>query len=278
MPRSNTLEGMTAVVTGASGAIGGSCAHELVRDGATLLIMARNEEKLAAAREAMLARNPGARIECFPGDAADEDQVKAAMERAHSLTGRLDIVVATIGHGGFMPLLLETTEGFIREYQTSVLSAFYAMKHAVPLMRKGGSIVCISSAAAVRPSHGLGAYCAAKAALDMFVQVAADELGSAGIRINSVRPGLVRSAGAKVDPEIFESFRPVIPLGRVGEGEDIAPAVRFLAGPESNWVTGQCLNADGGQGLRGFPNPSSRLDTMFGAEVMAKVRAGKPPR
>jgi NAD(P)-dependent dehydrogenase (short-subunit alcohol dehydrogenase family) len=274
------LDGLTAVVTGASGAIGQACARRLAADGASVLIMARRADALEAARTELLNQVPGARIVAFAGDACDEAAVRGALAKAHALQDRLDILVPTVGGGSCKPLLLEQAEGLVQEFSTSVVSAFYMLKHGAPLMQPGGSIVCISSNAAVRPSPGLGAYCIGKAALEMFVQVAADELGAAGIRVNAVRPGLTRSdrtSGMVASDAVLGAYLQQIPLDRIGEGEDIAQAVRFLAGPESSWVTGQSFAADGGQELRRQPDASGMLDAMFGKQVMDAVRRGRPP-
>jgi NAD(P)-dependent dehydrogenase (short-subunit alcohol dehydrogenase family) len=151
----------------------------------------------------------------------------------------------------------------------------------VPKMREGGSIVCVSSTAGTLPCAGLGPYAAAKAALEMFVKVAADEVSKAQVRVNAVRPGFTRAEGTQFmfsDPELLKVFTDFIPLGRAGESDDLARAIRFLAGPESGWVTGQIFAADGGQELRGFPDPNYSLDQIYGKDVMDEVRAGRPPQ
>jgi NAD(P)-dependent dehydrogenase (short-subunit alcohol dehydrogenase family) len=274
------LKGKTAFVTGASGAIGLACARVLAADGAAVMLMARRADALEAARRALLDQVPGATAATFVGDACEEAAVAAAIAAAHALQDRLDILVPTVGGGACRPLLLETAAGLVQEFTTSVVSAFHTLKHGVPKMERGGAIVCISSTAAVRPAPGLGAYGIGKAALEMFVQVAADELGAAGIRVNAVRPGLTRSdrtAGMVANEAVLASFIEQTPLGRAGEGEDIARAVRYLAGPESSWVTGQSFAADGGQELRRQPESAGMLDAMFGKSVMEAVRRGRPP-
>jgi NAD(P)-dependent dehydrogenase (short-subunit alcohol dehydrogenase family) len=275
------LDGKSAVVTGASGAIGLACARVLAADGAAVLINGRREAALEAARRALLDELPNARVATFAGDACDEAAVRALVERAHELHGRLDILVQTVGGGSCKPLLLEDAAGLKLEFETSVLSAFYMMKQGVPLMAPGGSIVCISSTAGARPAPGLGAYSIGKAALEMFVKVAADELGSAGIRINAVRPGLTRSDRTQAmfaSGTVLDAYAAETPLAGVGEGEDIARAVRFLAGPEAAWVTGQSFAVDGGLELRRHPAADSTLDAIFGRPLMDEVRRGRPPQ
>jgi NAD(P)-dependent dehydrogenase (short-subunit alcohol dehydrogenase family) len=123
-------------------------------------------------------------------------------------------------------------------------------------MKDGGSIVFVSSTSAKIPFEGLGHYSAGKAALEMMIRVAASELGSRGIRVNAVRPGLTEAAttqGYIHLEELTTSFLDRVPLGRLGVSDDIAPGVRYLAGPESSWMTGQSFAIDGGNEVRGAP-------------------------
>jgi NAD(P)-dependent dehydrogenase (short-subunit alcohol dehydrogenase family) len=272
-----SLEGMTALVTGASGGIGAATARLLARDGATVVMTGRTEATLAKACAEVLAQAPQARVEPFVGDACEEDAAKAALERAFALNGRLDIVVATVGGTTYKPLLLHDSASFRHDFEWNVMSAFYMVRHGVPLMSDGGSIVCVSSSAVLQPQEGLISYAASKAALERFVRAAALELGPAQIRINCVRSGLTRSpasAALFAAPEILDGFIAATPLRRPGEPDDVAQVIRFLSGPESGWVTGQSFAADGGveQG-----HPPNLLDEIYGKEAMERVRAGKLP-
>jgi NAD(P)-dependent dehydrogenase (short-subunit alcohol dehydrogenase family) len=119
----------------------------------------------------------------------------------------------------------------------------------VPLMGTGGAIVCISSAVAKKFHELLTPYCTAKGALEIFIQSVSLELSRRFVRINGVRPGFTRSGGTEplfAMPEALANTVKMIPLGRAGEPEDIASAVRYLAGPEASWVTGQSIAVDGG--------------------------------
>jgi NAD(P)-dependent dehydrogenase (short-subunit alcohol dehydrogenase family) len=191
----------------------------------------------------------------------------------------LDIVVATVGGGhGFKPLLMLDAETFRAQFQRNVISAFLAVRTAVPLMEPGGAIVCISSNAGKMPFAYLAGYHTAKGGLENFVRAAAEELGPAGIRINAVRPGLTRAdrTGHLFEAEILAKFVAEYPLGRAGEPDDIGAAVRFLAGPESSWMTGQSFAADGGQELRKNPDLSELVARNFGQGALDAARRGKP--
>jgi NAD(P)-dependent dehydrogenase (short-subunit alcohol dehydrogenase family) len=186
---SGTLDGKSALVTGGAGGFGKACALALARDGAAVTLMGRNAASLAQARAWLLAQAPDARIAVHAGDATADADVQAALASAVAHGGGLDIVVATVGGGGYRTVLEQDLATFMADMQLNVGSAFAAVRHGAPLMRDGGAFVFISSTAAVLSFQGLSSYCAGKAALDHFVRVAADELGSRGIRLNCVRPG-----------------------------------------------------------------------------------------
>lgn len=272
-----SLDGYTALVTAGAAAISVAAAKLLVRDGAAVVLMGRRQEALEAARESILQLYPDGEIELSAGDACHEADIVSALHKTRNLRGRLDIVINTVGGGGFKPITLIEEEELIGDLRLNILSAVLATKHAVPLMKAGGSIVCISSIAAKLTYAYLASYNVAKAGLEGFVRVAADELGSRGIRVNAVRPGMTRSAGtaqmfaiASVVQQVIEQ----VPLGRLGEPEDIAPAIRFLAGPESAWMTGQSFAVDGGNELRRNPELSDMVKQMFGADaVSANINA-----
>jgi len=280
MSTRKVLEGRVALVTGSSHGMGKASARMLAEDGAAVMIMGRRENLLMAARDELRAQVTGAQIEAFLGDAGDGTSARLAIERAHAMRGRLDIIVSAVGKGVYKPVLLLEETDMLDEYRADVLTAFFMIRYGVPRMEPGGSIVCVSSTAGTLPCAGLAPYAAAKAALEMFVKVAALEVAKAKIRINAVRPGFTRAEGTQFmfsDAALLKTFTDFIPLGRAGESDDLARAIRFLAGPESGWVTGQVFAADGGQELLGFPDPNYSLDQIYGKDVMDQIRAGKPP-
>lgn len=277
---SKALDGKVAFITGGSGGIGSAVAEALLRDGASVLIMGRREAALAETRERLLKAVPGGRVEIHAGDALSTDDVKAGLERAHAIAGRLDILVPTVGGGGFRPLLMHDADSFRAELDQNITSTFLVMRYGAPLLRQGGSIVCISSTAGVTAFPWLSAYCTGKAGLEALIRTAADELSSAGIRVNAVRPGMTRTeaTGQMFDaPEVIGKFIEQIPLGRGGEPADIAAGVRFLAGPESGWVTGQSFAVDGGHELRRNPDLTAMVGMIYGEAALTAVQSGRAP-
>jgi len=197
------LDGMTAIVTGASGGIGSASAELLLRDGATVMILARRKDVLEETKAELLAAVPDGRIEMFVGDGMVEADIKAAFDQAYAIHGRLDIVVATVGGGnGFKPMLMLDAETFRAQFDRNVVSAFLAIRYGAPLMQPGGSIVCISSTAAKLPFNGLAAYHTAKGGLENLVRAAAEEVGDAG-RPCATWPGRNRPGSpAKASPSM----------------------------------------------------------------------------
>jgi NAD(P)-dependent dehydrogenase (short-subunit alcohol dehydrogenase family) len=251
------LEGYATLVTGGGSGIGEACAAALARDGASVTICGRTVSRLEAAATRLAAvAAPGAVVQIVPADVTDEDQVRAAVTRAAEPTGALDGVVASAGgslHLG--PLVLADVAAVRATLDLNVIGTFLTLKHAAPRLADSsrGSFVGVSSHAGRDTFRFLGAYGAAKAGLDMIVRVGADELGPARVRVNSVRPGIIDNqlmAPITAGGAVLDSYLENIPLHRVGTVEDVGALARFLIGPESAWITGQCISVDGGQSLR----------------------------
>ncbi len=276
----NSLNGMAALVTGGSGGIGAACAEALLRDGAAVVIMGRHKDTLVQTRDKLLAAVPSGRVEIYAGSALETKDVQAALAHTHGMLNRLDIIVATVGGGGFKPLLMHDADSFRAELDQNIISAFLAMRYGAPLMGQGGSIVCISSTAGVTAFPWLSAYCTGKGGLESLIRTAADELAAAKIRVNAIRPGLTRSNATTSmfeSPDVMSRFLEQIPLQRGGDPADIAAGVRYLAGPESAWVTGQSFAVDGGHELRRNPDLSPVISAIYGEQALATLRAGKSP-
>ena len=265
------LENKNVFVTGGGSGIGLACARAFASDGANVLIMGRNEAKLAAAADELGAIEGAGRIQILTGDVSAEADVSAAAEQA-AIGGVLDIAVANAGTGGLGPIMVTESESWDQIMQTNLNGTFYTIKHSGQWMAKsgGGAICAISSIAGVRTHRFMGPYCVSKAGIDMLVRNTADELGTANIRVNSVCPGLVETelaSGLLETEEVYEDYLDCMPVRRHGKVDDIGQAVRFLCGPESSWITGVLLSVDGGHHLRRGPNvePFSRM--LFGDDL-----------
>lgn len=270
MPTTSPLQDTAALVTGGGTGIGLGCARRLAADGALVTVCGRRADVLDAA---VAEIGHGARrIVC---DVTDDEQVAAAVAHAAEPLGRLDVVVANAGGSATAgPLVLTDLDGWNQTLALNVTGTLSTIKHAAPHLARagGGSIVALSSIAGHLTHRHLGAYAVAKAAVEMLVRNAADELGPYGIRVNGVRPGLVPTdaAAALNDDEATRAdYLAQMPLGRVGTTDDVAGLVAFLAGPDASWITGQLIGVDGGHSLRRGPN----LDNLFAGLVDEPVTA-----
>ena len=244
------IEGRAALITGGGSGIGLGTATRLAADGAHVTICGRTEEKLAAAVQRI---GNGARY--VVADVTDEDQVVAAVERASEPTGgRLDILFANAGGSHHMgPITDASLDGVRATIDLNLVGTFLCIKHAAAKMTEGGSIIGMSSGAGHFPHRYLWAYGSAKAGIDMLCRYAAEELGARGIRVNTVQPGIIDDelmAPITAGGPLLDDYLAEMPISRVGTVDDVAEAVRFLAGPESSWITGECLAVDGGHHLR----------------------------
>ncbi len=252
----SSLEGYATLVTGGGSGIGEACAAALAHDGATVTICGRTESRLEAAAERLRTAVPGAGVHTVTADVTDEDHVRAAVARAAEHTGALDGVVASAGGSLHMgPLVLADVAAVRATLDLNIVGTFLTLKHAAPLLAESrrGSFVGVSSHAGRDTFRFLGAYGAGKAGLDMICRVAADELGPARVRVNSMQPGIIDNelmTAITAGGPVLDSYLENIPLHRVGTVDDVGALARFLIGPESAWITGQCISVDGGQSLR----------------------------
>jgi len=276
------LAGRHAFITGGSGGIGAATARQFLIDGGSVSLVARRMSALQRVAEALyneLGRD--VRIQLLAADALDAVEVSQALQASHAFAERLDICVATVGGGAIKPLLMHDEDSFMDEIKLNLQGTFLVLKYATPLMREhGGSIVCVSSDAAKLVFPWLPAYTTAKAGLEGLVRSAAEELSPFKIRVNAVRPGLTRTEATQTlfdDPDIYQRFAAEKPLGRLGEPSDIAQGIRYLAGPESSWVTGQSFAIEGGNELRKAADMSAMVEQIYGAEAFASVKRGDLP-
>lgn len=281
------LAGFSALVTGGGSGIGLSCAKRLAADGASVTIVGRSEDRLRDAVEAIEAvAVDGATVQAVPADVTDESSVEGAVAAATELTGRLDGIVSSAGGSETIgPITQIDVEAWRRTVDLNLTGTMLTLKHGARVMARqgpasatapasGGSIVAISSIAGVVTHRWFGAYGPAKAGLEMLCMVAADELGASGIRVNTVRPGLTNTdlvEAITAPGPVLDDYKSCMPLGRVGEPDEVAALVRFLIGPEAGWITGQNVAVDGGHALRRGPDMSGLLEGLFGAEGLRGV-------
>lgn len=259
--RAGNLRGYSVLVTGGGTGIGTGCAIELAADGAAVTICGRREEVLQkAAEKVAAAADFGGGVQIVTGDVTSEEDVRAIVTKALEATGKLDGCIANAGGGGmlFGYENMDTSE-FQRVMNLNVLGTMLCIKHTLPHMiaAGGGSFIGMSSLAGHITHPWFGAYPAAKAGIEAMIRNAADENGPHNVRFNAIRPGFIATEmmeGIPRDGKIYQSYIVNTPLGDVGQPEDVGRLARFLISPESRWITGQCINVDGGHCLRRGPD------------------------
>jgi 3-oxoacyl-[acyl-carrier protein] reductase len=242
-----SLEGRTALVTGASQGIGRACALALARVGARVALAARNEAKLAEV--AAEIRSSGGTAEVFAIDMASEDSIKAGAKAALAQLGSIEILVNNAGITKDVLLLRMKRADWDDVLATNLTGTFLLTQALVSPMLKArwGRIINISSVVGETGQAGQANYAASKAGLIGFTKSLARELASRGITANAVAPGYIETAmTAVLDEKQREAMTTQIPLGRAGTEQDVANAVRFLASDEAAYITGHVLDVNGG--------------------------------
>jgi len=251
--------GKTVIVTGASSGIGAETAREFARLGGNLVITGRDEKSLTTVRaelEAIYSGNEsGARCIQVVGDLTDEKTVTEVIARAVAAFERIDVLVNNAGVISFGSIETTTLEAFDQVMDINVRSVFRMTQAAVPhLERTKGAIVNISSVNGMRSFAGVLAYCVSKAAIDQMTRCTALELAPKGIRVNGVNPGVTRSSlqlRGGLSDERYKAFlehsKTTHALGRIGEPEEAARTIVFLASPAASFITGASIPVDGGR-------------------------------
>jgi NAD(P)-dependent dehydrogenase (short-subunit alcohol dehydrogenase family) len=243
-----------ALVTGAASGIGRAIATAFIKAGARVLLCDLNAKALDDVAN-QLGDGAFGRVT----DVSDESQVEGAMRDARNAFGSLDIVVNCAGFGAITPLTELTGEKWKSVQAVTLGGVFYGVKHgARQMLEQGrpGVIINISSVNAQQPGEGQVAYCAAKAGVDMITRCGALELGSRGIRVVGIAPGLVETPLTKKElenPATRELFMGVIPMKRAVEAEEIAASAVFLASYHARSINGHTVVIDGGSLTRGYP-------------------------
>jgi len=273
-----SLADKTVLVTGGGSGIGKGVATAAVAAGANVMIVGRNADRLSAAADEITAHTTdGGSVLYEPADVTNEDEVSRVVDAATAWTGRLHGVVHCAGGSETIgPVTQIDSELWRRTVDLNINGTMYVLKHAAREMVRGGggSFIGISSIAASNTHRWFGAYGVSKSGIDHLMQLAADELGPSWVRVNCIRPGLIKTelvAPVLDSPELSADYASCTPLPRPGEVEDIANASVFLLSDASSYITGQVINVDGGLMLRRGPDYTAMLEPVFGADGLRGV-------
>jgi NAD(P)-dependent dehydrogenase (short-subunit alcohol dehydrogenase family) len=235
------------VVVGGNSGIGLAAARAFAAEGAKLIITGRDPATLQTATAETGAAH-------FRTDISDPNALAPVVEEIRGSHGRIDVLFVNAGAGGFMPAREVTPEAWDELHAINLRGCFFAIQKALPLMRKGGSIVVTGSIGAVLALPGNVVYAASKAGLRAVVRILAAELIGEGIRVNMVSPGPTETPIINRDPnmdaEAIAALRKImiqeVPMHRMGEADEIARAVLFLASDDASFISGVDLFVDGG--------------------------------
>jgi NAD(P)-dependent dehydrogenase (short-subunit alcohol dehydrogenase family) len=236
------LQGRVAVITGGTTGIGLASAKLFVKEGAYVFITGRRQKELDDAVKAI-----GSNVTGVQGDIAKPTDLDSLFERVKKM-GRIDILFANAGIGAFVPLESITEEYFDKTFNVNVRGTLFTVQKSLPLLNDGGSIILTGSVAGVKGTPAFGVYAASKAAVRSFVRTWTSELKDRRIRSNVLSPGPVDTPILAGQPtETIARLVSTIPMGRIGEAEEIAKAALFLASDDSSFITGIELFVDGGR-------------------------------
>ena len=232
-----------AVITGATSGMALATAKLFVEEGAYVFITGRRQEQLDKA-----VKEIGRNVTGVQGDAGSLSDLDRLYVEIKANKGRVDILFASAGVGEFnVPIGSVTEAGFDKVFNVNVKGTLFTVQKALPLMPDGGAIIMNGSIATVKGFGGLGVYSASKAAIRSFARTWTVDLKARGIRVNVISPGTIDTGVfVGVPSEVKDQFVAAIPMGRIGQPEEIAKAVLFLASADSSFVTGIELFVDGG--------------------------------
>jgi NAD(P)-dependent dehydrogenase (short-subunit alcohol dehydrogenase family) len=247
------LAGKTALITGASRGIGRATALALAAEGCNIVVSSRRQDALDEVAKEIQAACPGAGVLAHAAHAGEEDQVRACVDAAVATFGSLDVLVSNAGTNPYFGPMIDISESqATKTVQVNQYAIVMWARHAwrAHMRHNGGSIVNVSSVGGIITEYGIGYYNATKAAVIHLTRQLATELAP-GVRVNAVAPGLVKTHLARALWEgREEQISGMMPLRRLGEPEDIANAIVFLAGSSASWMTGHTMVVDGGSLVR----------------------------
>jgi len=255
------LSGKVTLITGASSGIGAATAVLFARLGAKLVLTGRNEANLQRTMEKCVSVRPDAEQPLLViADMCSEADVAGLVDTTIKKFGRLDILVNNAVVAEFGTIETTSLEQYDRVMNVDVRAAYQLTMLCVPhLIATRGNIVNVSSVTGTRSFPGILAYCMAKAAVDQMTSCTALELASKGVRVNSVNPGAIvteahKRAGLSDDAygKYLEHCKTTHPLGRIGDAEEVAQAIAFLASSNASFITGEHLHIDGGRHVTCF--------------------------
>lgn len=240
------LSGKIAVITGGTTGIGAATAKLFQSEGATVVVTGQNPATVEAAR----VQSPG--IEAVLADQSDTISTKALVEHVRAKHGRIDILFVNAGVAHFAPIENVDEDFFDREFAVNVRGAYFVIKHALSVMPDGGAIILTASTAASSGAPALSVYAATKAALRSFGRTLAAELAPRGIRVNTLSPGPIKTpifgkTGLSQDQidGFIEGIKSRVPLGRIGNPEEVAATALYLAA-DATFMTGGEIVVGGG--------------------------------
>tara|TARA_B100000927_G_scaffold285448_1_gene275554 strand:- start:134 stop:901 length:768 start_codon:yes stop_codon:yes gene_type:complete len=246
------LKNKSILITGSSRGIGKSIACQCAEHGASVIISSR-KEKMCKLTAEEINNNIGSEVAfSIPANISDEEQLEGLVNKTRELIGKIDVLICNAATNPFMGSMLDMpTEKFDKVMNNNIKSNQILCNLVLPEMieREDGSIIIISSIAAIKGSPILGAYNISKAADVMIVKNIAAEFGHKNIRANSIAPGLIKTDFAKAlweNPEILKTVLSSTPMQRIGEPDEIAGVAVMLASEAGNYINGQTIVVDGG--------------------------------
>ncbi len=237
------LAGKVAVITGATSGLALATAKLFVAEGAYVFIIGRRQQQLDEA-----VKSIGSNVTGVQGDASKLDDLDRLYQTVKKEKGQIDILYASAGLAELhVPIGSVTEEHFDKTFDLNVRGTLFTVQKALPLFKDGGSIIMTGSIANLKGFEGLGVYNASKAAVRSFARTWTNDLKKRKIRVNVISPGPIDTGALVGMPkEVKDAFVSLIPLGRIGQPEEIARAALFLASDDSSFVTGIELCVDGG--------------------------------